>query len=161
MKEKRVRTILILSVGALLLCCLAYYLIFIHGFYAESDKVVGQYAGTADISMYENDEEWRIGVNKYGEPVFADPEKAFQLAQERFAEATELIYESFGTDYHLERISVGNYQIYKQLGWQIPVNDEAIRKQGVQLTQFLDVYENSYKRWVYVVGIGWERICPD
>ena len=40
------------------------------------------------------------------------------------------------------------------LGWQIPTDDETIRKSGVELTQFLDIYENSFKRWIYVPGFA-------
>ena len=161
MKAKTVKTILIICASVLLFAGLSYYIIFIHGVYAESNKVVGEYVGTAHISPFENDEEWEIGANKYGEPVFTNPKKAFQLASERFTDAIDLIYDEFEAEYHIGRFSEKNFQMYKQLGWQIPTDNEAVRKQGVQLSQFLDIYENSSKRWIYEPGNGWERICPN
>ncbi|HQB33100.1 MAG TPA: hypothetical protein PLI19_07175, partial [Erysipelotrichaceae bacterium] len=83
-----------------------------------------------------------------------------EFAKEQYAEAISLVYDSFNEEYQVGEFSESNYQLYKLLGWQIPAADEEIRKQGVKLTQFLDIYENSFKRWIYVPGIGWERICP-
>ena len=49
-----------------------------------------------------------------------------------------------------------NYQMYMVLGWQLPTDNETIRKQGSDLTKFLDIYENSEKRW-YLTPVGWVR----
>ena len=152
MKSKRVRLILIVCAAIVLLAGLSWYMVFVRGFYAESDKVVGEYTGNAKVAVFENDEAWKIGANKYGQPVFADPKKAFRLAQERFADAIKLIPPG--------KLTERNYQVFKQLGWQIQTDDEALSKLGFQLSQFLDIYENSFMRWIYVPGLGWERSCP-
>ena len=91
---------------------------------------------------------------------FVDSDEAFKLAQEKYSEAIILIYNHFNEEYQVGKFGKNNYQLYKMLGWQIPTDDETIRKSGVELTQFLDIYENSFKRWIYVPGFGWDRICP-
>lgn len=160
MTNKKIKNIFIITGVIISLMLLSLYMVFIRGFYASSDKVVGPYTGSASIDEYLEYEEWQIGENQYGQPVFVDPHKAFEFAKEQYAEAISLVYDSFNEEYQVGEFSESNYQLYKLLGWQIPAADEEIRKQGVKLTQFLDIYENSFKRWIYVPGIGWERICP-
>lgn len=160
MKNKKVKTGLIIIISFISIALLSYYMFFIRGFYAASDKVVGPYNGSANIDMYLEYEQWQIGENKYGQLIFVDPDKAFELAQEKYSDAISLIYEHFNEEYQLGQFSQNNYQQYKMLGWQIPTDDEEIRLSGVRLTQFLDIYENSFKRWVYIPEIGWDRICP-
>ncbi|NLZ75113.1 MAG: hypothetical protein GX914_01260 [Erysipelotrichia bacterium] len=160
MKNKKRKIILIFIMSIFSIALISYYMVFIRGFYAESDKVVGPYTGSAHVDDFKDVEQWQFGENKYGQIVFVDPDKAFDLAMEKYAEAINLIYDNYKEEYHLDKFSKKNYHIYMMLGWQLPTDDEQIRKQGVKLTQFLDVYENSFKRWIYVPGMGWERICP-
>ncbi len=160
MKSSKRKIIVITASALISISLLTYYMVFIFGFYAESDKVVAPYTGSANIEIYQEYPEWEIGANKYDQPIFIDPNKAFELAQEKYADAINLIYESFRDEYNLGKFSKNNYQLYKMLGWQLPTDDEEIRLLGVRLTQFLDIYENSFKRWIYVPEIGWERICP-
>lgn len=71
-------------------------------------------------------------------------------------DAIHLIYETFGTEYGLNTFNNENYQMYMVLGWQLPTDNETIRKQGSDLAKFLDIYENSEKRW-YLTPVGWVR----
>ncbi|MDI9540034.1 MAG: hypothetical protein QM204_00970 [Bacillota bacterium] len=158
--KKRKKRLIIMLASLIFIAFLSFYMVFICGFYAASDKVVGPYTGSANIDKYLEYEAWQIGRNKYGQPIFVDSDEAFKLAQEKYSEAIILIYNHFNEEYQVGKFGKNNYQLYKMLGWQIPTDDETIRKSGVELTQFLDIYENSFKRWIYVPGFGWDRICP-
>ena len=64
-----------------------------------------------------------------------------------YADAIALICAEFHHEYDMPAFSEISYHIYKVLGWQIPTGEEAIRRQGHDMTKFLDIYENSLKRW--------------
>ena len=61
MKNKKRKTILLIIVSFISLALLSYYMIFIRGFYAASDKVTGPYTGSANIDVYLEYEQWQIG----------------------------------------------------------------------------------------------------
>ena len=130
------------------------YMAFVKGFYSASEKKVGEYVGTANLQFLGNNNCYKVAMNKYGQPIFEDPAAAFEQAAVDYEDAINLIYETFQADYNLEQFSQENYQMYLILGWQVPTEDEDIRKQGSNLTKFLDIYENSEKRW-FLTSIGW------
>lgn len=143
--------------GIPLICALLFaYMAYVRGFYAASEKGAGEYTGTASISFLGEKECYRIVANKYGEPIFENPAAAFRQASVDYDEAISLIYESFHDEYDFELFSPKSYRMYLVLGWQIPTADENIRKQGSDLTKFLDFYENSEKRW-FLTPSGWVR----
>ena len=37
------------------------------------------------------------------------------------------------------------YNAYGAFGWQIVTDDDMLCKQGTQLSQFIDIYENSFR----------------
>lgn len=136
------------------------YFILFRGFYAESDKVVGEYNGTASIDKFTKYEAWQIGKNKYGQPVFVDYKKAFKFLQDEYADVLEKAYDIYHEEYNIGRIDGSNFGLYKILIHQMPADNEELRKRNVLVAQFIDIYENSLKRWIYIPGFGWDRICP-
>ncbi len=135
------------------------YMAFIHGFYAASDRPVGPYTGPASLAYLPDLPCYKIAQNRYNQPIFEDPDAAFQQATKDYAHAIQLVYQQFHEAYRLDPFGKHTYQAYKSLGWQLTTDDEAIRKQGSDLTKFLDLYENSEKRW-FLTPYGWDRVAP-
>lgn len=155
MKKKRILLITGAILGIIILfTSLFAYMAFFRGFYAGSDKPVGEYVGTANLQFLGNKECYRVATNKYDQPIFENPAAAFSQASADYEVAINLIYETFQSEYHLEPFSKKTYHMYKVLGWQITTDDENIYKQGSDLTKFLDIYENSEKRW-FLTSVGW------
>ncbi|SRR5699024_8201918 len=109
----------------------------------SQSKVVGEY----DISKLSGDflgsgnEAYTIGANKQGMPIFKDTDKAFKQVIIDYIEGFTDIEE----EYDLKPISKKNWEEYKTYGWQLTTDNEDVRKQGSQITQFFDIYENSFK----------------
>lgn len=136
-----------------------FYMALYKGFYASSDKNVGNYEGPANLEFLDGKDAYHVVSNKYGEPIFESQSDAFNQAISDYGEAIELIYNTFDEEYNLGTFSEKNYQMYMSLGWQLPTENEDIRTQGSDLTKFLDIYENGEKRW-YLTSIGWVREVP-
>lgn len=99
--------------------------------------------GTVDKASYETiSEDFAIGADRYGRPVFKNPHKAFQTFTRLYAEGLALIREQNG----LRPISPGNYSAYKKLGWQTTSGPEEARAQAAFASKFLDIYENSFTK---------------
>lgn len=109
----------------------------------SQNKVVGEY----DISKLSGDflvsgnEAYTIGANKQGMPILKDTDKAFEQILADYEDGFKAIKEEF----ELETISKKNYEDYFTYGWQLTTDNEDVRKQGSQITQFFDIYENSFK----------------
>lgn len=123
---------------------LTIYMILILTAWANSNsEVVGEY----DISKLGGDflksgnEAYAIGANKNGMPIFKDTNKAFNQALIDYADGFIAIQK----EYNLKPISNKNWEEYKTYGWQLSTDNEYIRKQGIQISQFFDIYENSFK----------------
>lgn len=155
---KKGKIILISVLAILALILLLLYFTFIGGFYASSDKVVGDYTGEAPIQELEQYEQWKIGGNKYGQPIFIDAKKAFDFFEDEFADVIDAAYDMYHVQHHLERLNKHNYHIYMSLIYQMPAETEEQHQRYGLVARFLDIYENSFKRWVFIPGIGWERI---
>jgi hypothetical protein len=106
----------------------------------------GQVVGEYDTSKLSNDfnqsnEAYSIGANKDGMPIFKDTNRAFEQAFIDYANGFTAIQEQFD----LEPVSSENWESYKTYGWQLTSDDENIQKQGSEVTQFFDIYENGFK----------------
>lgn len=134
--------------------CIFAYMAFIRGFSSDSGKPVGEYNGVANMQLSGDKECYKIAMNKYGHPIFENDSAAFKQATIDYENAINLIYDTFQEEYDLKPFSKKSYQMYMTLGWQIPTDDENIRMQGSDLTQFLDIYENGDRRWFLTSG-GW------
>lgn len=154
------RKIILILILILALIFFAIYFSFIRGFYAESDKVVGEYHGNASIEKFAEYDEWKIGVNKYGQPIFVDYKKAMEFAKKEFSDVIDKAYELYNEEYNLGKLNDKNFGFYANLIYQMPAENEEQRKRNIKVAGFFDIYENSLKRWIYLYGIGWERTCP-
>ena len=88
-----------------------------------------------DHSAYE------LALNEDNQPVFKNPAKALAKARSDFGDAEAYIRKEYG----FLPMSKYNYEKYGILGWQITSENEIIIWQGSKLTQFADIYENSFK----------------
>jgi len=111
---------------------------------SPNSKVVGEY-DTSKLGgnfAKSSNEAYAIGSNKDRMPVFKDTDKAFKQALIDYEEGFKAIQKEF----NLKPISKKNWEAYKTYGWQLSAdNDEEIRRQGREITQFFDIYENSFK----------------
>lgn len=104
-------------------------------------KVVGVY----DISRLKTDfgggVAYEIGANSKGKPIFKTPQKAFQQALIDFSAGFKEIKE----EYHLWPASRFNWKPYHNYGWQLTTENKSIQSEGRQISQFFDIYENSFQ----------------
>lgn len=116
--------------------------------YNQDKKWVKEYVvgaegilGSVDVSDLGDNSAYDIGANKDGYAVFKNPEKAFKQMQKDYALGLEAIQ----SEYNLFSISDDNFKEYGTYGWQLTetTDEEAIR-QAIQITKFLDIYENSF-----------------
>lgn len=105
-------------------------------------EVVGEYAvnGLGGEFLSSGDPAYAIGANAYGMPVFRDTDAAFQALCRDYADALQLIAEQFS----LKPVSRSNWDGYKIYGWQVSTGDEQLQANCVAVTQFFDLYENSF-----------------
>ena len=80
----------------------------------------------------------RLGFSS--KPVFEDPDAAFAEATMDFQTGIAAIQEQFD----LEPFTPSNWEPYKTYGAQIPTEDETLREECMQVSIFLDFYENSF-----------------
>ncbi|WP_291958178.1 M56 family metallopeptidase [Mahella sp.] len=85
-------------------------------------------------------EAYAIGANRDGMPVFKNPDAAFAQAKKDYADG----FAEIAKEFDLDPVSKNNYDLYKIYGWQLTTKEQAIRKQGVTISQFFDIYENSF-----------------
>lgn len=99
--------------------------------------------GQVDKAKYESvSEDFAIGADKYGRAVFKDPRKAFETMKQLYSDGLALIAE----EQNLAPISHSNYNLYKKFGWQVTSGTEEAQKQAKFVTNFLDIYENSFAK---------------
>lgn len=108
----------------------------------STGQVVGEY-NTSKLSndFNQSNEAYAIGANKDGMPIFKDTSRAFDQARIDYADGFTAIQEQF----NLEPVNGKNWGSYKTYGWQLTTDAEDIQKQGSEITQFFDIYENSFK----------------
>ena len=156
-RSKKVRPftgVAMIILALLILCAItAPYLIIYRGVYAFSNLAVGEYDGFANKSPYWDDARWEIGANRYEEPVFRHPQKAFAIARQEYADVLELLEDQ----YHLGSFSKLSIEEYEKNIWHVSVKNSEIDEQRMRLAEFMDIYDNSIKRWHYLPAEGWER----
>lgn len=103
-------------------------------------KVVDDY----DISQLSVDfgvnEAYEIGANAKGMPIFKDHKKSLQQAQIDYKKG----FDATVVEYNLMPISNENYRDYKKYAGQLESKDEMVKQQGIMVSKFLDIYENSF-----------------
>ncbi|MGE4354477.1 MAG: M56 family metallopeptidase [Oscillospiraceae bacterium] len=105
-------------------------------------KVVGEYdtSSLGGAFATSGNSAYKIGMNAYGMPVFADMDAAFDAILEDCAEG----FAYLSNEFSLPAVTKQNYEAYKAYGWQTGASNEAVRKQCVEISQFFDIYENSF-----------------
>lgn len=148
------RRIIIIIIGMLFL---SLYFIFVKGFYAASDKWTNTYSGpnTKQIEYFMSYDPWIIAENKYKENIFIYKDNALQLAKLKFSNILDKAYDLYHKEYKLSKLNNHNIKTYRDLIANMPCDDE--EKKELTL-MFLDIYRNGLKRWIYIPGVGIDRI---
>lgn len=116
--------------------------------YSKDKEYVREYVigeegikGSVDVTKYANNPAYEIGADKEGYAVFKNPDKAFAQMKIDFAKGLAAIKE----EYKLSKLSRWNFRTYGQYGWQLTkTKDAEIINQGARISQFFDIYENSF-----------------
>ncbi|MEG0980006.1 MAG: hypothetical protein RR911_00140 [Oscillospiraceae bacterium] len=97
--------------------------------------------GNVDIDKFAKiDVAFEIGANSDGYAVFKDPQKAFEVFIEKYADGIKLIKK----EYNLSKISQNNYNDYGVYGWQVTTGTKMEQEQARFVSGFIDIYKNSY-----------------
>lgn len=100
---------------------------------------------SGDVSQWEklfpNHSAFEMGLSRTGQPVFTDTAKAMRQAKVIYSDAISYLQK----EHHLLPLSQYTYKPYMIYGWQIVCEDEAIREQGMELSGFLDIYDNCFE----------------
>ena len=109
---------------------------------SDPAKVVGEYDTGSLSGVFVSCENpaYKIGMNAYGMPVFVDADAAFAAILKDCADGFAYLSQEF----NLPSATKHDYEAYKTYGWQTSVRDEAVRRQCVEISQFFDLYENSF-----------------
>lgn len=136
------------SVNKRFLITLAVCVLLVAGLFVTLDKTV-----FAPVPWHEGDvSRWqdrlppktayKLALNDEEMPVFVDPAKAIREARKDFAEAIRAVRRENGLlPLPLCRLYYHPYGMY---GWQTFTGDELLDMQCVRLSQFVDIYENSF-----------------
>ena len=160
MKMTKKRKIIIFIFSILFLILFLGYFALIRGFYAASDRVTGEYNGRASIQEFNKYDDLKIGANKYNQPIFVDYRQAMKFVKKEYSDVLDKAYELYHKEYKLGKLNNDNFGIYMNLIHDMPSENEEQRKRNVFVAGFFDIYENSLKRWIYIPGMGWDRVCP-
>lgn len=109
----------------------------------ELAQVVGEYEGMVDFrEVFGENEAYRVGSNSVGKPVFADLEAAWDQMLLDYSDALAAVEEQFV--HH--PIDEYNWKLFETYSWQLDEScfGHEIQQEGVQLSQFLGVYANSF-----------------
>ena len=98
--------------------------------------------GGVDITRFGDYSAYEIGANKEGYAVFKNPNKAFAQMKIDFAKGIAAIRK----EYIFFPLTRWNYDMYGVYGWQLKeTKDTEAVDQAWKVTQFMDLYENSFK----------------
>ncbi len=103
-------------------------------------KVIGEYDVSRLGTGFGNGEAYAIGANSQGMPIFKNPDQALRQALIDYQEG----FQAIQAEYHLLPVSKYYWKKYKIYGWQLTTEDQDILKAGNRVSQFFDIYENSF-----------------
>lgn len=136
------------SVNKRFLITLAVCVLLVAGLFVTLDKTVFAPAPwhEGDVSRWQDrlppKTAYKLALNDEEMPVFVDPAKAIREARKDFAEAIRAVRRENGLlPLPLCRLYYHPYGMY---GWQTFTGDELLDMQCVRLSQFVDIYENSF-----------------
>lgn len=112
----------------------------VHPWVQEYTAGQGNIKGDVDTGKYlEIDERLEIGADAGGMAVFKDPAAALRCLEEKYSKGIELIRREFGL-----LPPKFDFAGYKTYGWQVTGGTEEERQQALFVSQFMDIYENSF-----------------
>ncbi len=112
-----------------------------HPYTQEYIVGMGNIKGNVDIDKYiKTDSRFEIGADKDGYAVFKDPIAAFEVLMDKYSSGISLIEK----EYNLSPLTHYNCDLYKVLGCQCESGTEEERKAAKFVSEFLDIYENSF-----------------
>jgi hypothetical protein len=106
-----------------------------------SSKVVDKYDVSKLATDFGGAEAYDIGANINGMPVFKNPSLALKQAIVDYGDG----FEGISKEFQLGEVSKTNYEEYKIYGWQLTTGTQEEKKQGRIISQFFDIYENSFE----------------
>lgn len=151
MKKNKLR-LYIFIVFIIVICCIIFSLFRIYIKQEEKknllyckEYIVGEenIKGKIDIQYYyKKNKDFEIGANFYGYAVFKNPNVAFKEMKKNYKKGIKLIQNEF----NLKPLSKQNYELYKEYGDQISsdIGSKEEQQQAFFISEFLDIYENSY-----------------
>ncbi len=99
--------------------------------------------GDVDVNKFISlSEDFAIGANKYGYAVFKNPDKAFKTLKKEYKAGIKLIKK----EYRLPPLLRSTYQLYKSYGWQVQNGTFKEIMEARFVSEFLDIYENSFTK---------------
>lgn len=102
----------------------------------------GNIIGNVDAKRFSDiDERFAIGAGADGRAVFKNPKEAFNALTENYADGILLIKSEFD----LPDLNQRNYDVYGEYGWQVNGGTDEEREQADFVSDFMDIYENSFK----------------
>ena len=141
MTQSRRKSIIALAVTALALFCgVMFFLQETSAFQNEKySKAVGAYSGHLAYD-FGGGKAYAIGVNAVGDPVFKKPQEAFHQCLIDYRAG----FHEIQKQNHLLPVNSLNWRDYGTYGWQTWAKDDNVRKQCAHISQFFDIYENSF-----------------
>ncbi|PID82269.1 MAG: hypothetical protein CSB16_02110 [Clostridiales bacterium] len=101
----------------------------------------GNIKGDVDIEKYKSiSKKFDIGADENGYAVFKDPYVAFDEFENLYSKGIEATKKEF----NLKPITKDRFQLYKSYGWRITEGTYEEREQARFVSEFLDIYENSF-----------------
>lgn len=97
--------------------------------------------GEVDVDKFiEKHIDFDIGANKYGKAVFKDPAKALKRLKKDYSQGIALVQKEFV----LPPLCIFTYRLYMTYGWQTSGGTAEEQEQAAFVSQFFDIYENSF-----------------
>ena len=90
-------------------------------------------------------EAYRVGLNKEGKMIFYSTQAALEQLKEDYGEALAQLQEEF----ELKDVTERTIHMYGVLGWQSTTENEALKKECRDITDFFNIYEHSFKLGYY------------
>lgn len=142
--SKKVKVIIILI--CVFCVCIFGYLYYNKPAYS---KIVGEWenkdgsiTGTEMAKDFGDSKAYEIGANINGKPIFKNHNKAFRKLKKDYKKGIKAIQKEF----KLWMLTRFNWKMYGVYGCQLTTDDDELRKQGSIISQFFDIYENSFQK---------------
>ena len=97
--------------------------------------------GNVDYDYFEKiSMDFEIGANKYGKAVFKNPDKALKRLKKNYSKGIKAIQREF----NLMPLTNFNFRRYGTYGFQLTKGTEEEKEQAKFVSNFFDIYENSF-----------------